>query len=230
MILLQGHYGFPPLLYFSIGSFNFYITLPTCQQYWQNANLKGGGCYLWFNGCKHVKGSLLSPYPQENPFPFVIRNHHRTQQMKESALATTSQQSIYWLPTKCKTMCWFLGVDNSIKCQPPTCINLRQWATHTHTKMWEKEQPTSQSLPLRRLNCKWEGVIKSFGKDLGSGDQLKGAHSTPWPSFGLKQGRTGKGVSWVHQGKVTEKWSLGVGNPHTILCLERRDNPSVRMM
>ena len=110
----------------------------------------------------------------------------------------------YWLPTECKTVCWFLGVDNRIKCQPPRCINLRQWATHTHTEMWEKEQPTSQSLPLRRLNCKWGGVIKSFGKDLGSGDQLKGAHSTPWPSFGLKQGRTGKGVSWVPQGEVTD--------------------------
>ena len=33
MILLQSHYGFSPVLYFSICSFNFYITLPTCQQY-----------------------------------------------------------------------------------------------------------------------------------------------------------------------------------------------------
>ena len=33
MILLQSHDGFSPLLYFSICSYNFYITLPTCQQY-----------------------------------------------------------------------------------------------------------------------------------------------------------------------------------------------------
>lgn len=175
---------------------------------------------MWFNGCKHVKGSLLSPYPQENPFPFIIRNCHRTQQMKESTLATISQQSIYWFPTKCKTMCWFLGVDNRIKCQPPRCINLRQWATHTHTEMWEKEQPTSQFLPLRRLNCKWGGVMKSFGKDLGSGTSSKGHIQPHGHLLGWNKGTQGKeSLEFIRaRSQRSEVWGWGT---HTQYCVWR---------
>lgn len=98
----------------------------------------------WMQACQ---GEFAITLPQKNPFPFIIRNSHRTQQMKESALAIISQQSIYWLPIECKTVCWFLSVDNRIKCQPPRCINLRQGATHTHTEMWEKDSQPANPYP-----------------------------------------------------------------------------------